>query len=432
MVQCFFTFLPIRIFKMFADSINNNTLISHPDNKRITVCEVIQYIAMRMQIISTGQKDDLKDYFTLKNKKPSPYKKEWWLSRNRFQFLHSHLKVNIYKLADELSKQSANMYKPSQVVAIDESIFSYLGKDSPFRHLIPRKSHPLGHLAYLLTSKSLKYGLTFIHCILPMASKKKMSMRDIIEYFSKWSRKYRLPIKHFIFDSAFMTVKVVNDLRMKGIYCTGSVKSFVCKFIWEMLGEEMTKLNCGRTYLSNDGIMFTLIRMKDDEGKLKVFRSISTSFETSANQSTMMTNKYDLEVESEVKRFIDKQILSIAKMKAKLISEISCLDQLQVILNEQKKSLRALKKTIRQREIAPLTIVSIDSCKEINALRMYKARRSDGSFSHQHAHSLFFDGMPIIAFIKYAQPTDYKLYVDKLESGELTSHCKNLKLFKGI
>ena len=439
MVRCFFVLCPISIFQFFADTINKLVISRQQKEKVVTVTEVIQYTAMRFQMIAQGLKRDIRDYFQkCGGKTPNPYKKIWWLSRNRFMFLHAHLKVNIKSLARMMSEFASKAFKTSEIVAIDESIFAYQGY-SPVLRYIPRKPHPFGHLIYFLTSKTRKYNNPVIHCILTVSTRERRSMRSIINFFANWVKKKEVHVVHFIFDSAFMFMKVVNDLLMKGIYCTGSSKSTVGRKIWPVVSKNIDKLDTGRSFLSektSNNVIYTYFNEIED-GKLKTFRSISTSFMVSKQQPTanIIESSSSCDIISLVRVYQQMENDVVEKMNANLIEQSEVFTQLQQINSQRKKALTSLKKNIRSREVEVLEVVKIVSHRDEKngnvKVRLYKTEWSDGSVVDEPACTFLVENMPLISFIRYAVEEDYKIYTDALSRDDIAPICKQLKLIKG-
>lgn len=75
-------------------------------------------------------------------------KPTWFLPEHKFSLWNSAVgSENIDALSAALSKAVNDVWEPTSLLAIDETVFAYEG-NSPVRVYIPRKPHPNGLLSY--------------------------------------------------------------------------------------------------------------------------------------------------------------------------------------------------------------------------------------------------------------------------------------------
>lgn len=194
----------------------NHVLHKHP----ITIIEVLQFIGMRFSFL-VNKKKQLESYF-------KESRKIWWLSENRFMYMNHTLMGCVDTLGKQLSESFSKVVTNSQIVAIDESLFKYFGK-SPCIRYISRKPHKLGHLAYCVTTKSLIFKFPFVIGILPMTpAMKGTPLKSIVENLV-FRGEYEIPIRHIVVDALFTSKETIEELALKDVFVTGSVRSTIDK-----------------------------------------------------------------------------------------------------------------------------------------------------------------------------------------------------------
>jgi Transposase IS4 len=81
----------------------------------------------------------------------TPQPKSWYLKEHRFSGMTSNLRTDNFMLSQQLCQVAKSLWNAGNVLALDESIFEYLGT-CPVKKYIPRKPHPNGLQAICVCS----------------------------------------------------------------------------------------------------------------------------------------------------------------------------------------------------------------------------------------------------------------------------------------
>lgn len=83
--------------------------------------------------------------------------KKWYLKKHHFSFLTANMKADNYLLSQQLCQIAKTLWVSGNVLAVDESIFEYLGT-CPVKKYIPRKPRPNGLQAISMCSWAVVDG----------------------------------------------------------------------------------------------------------------------------------------------------------------------------------------------------------------------------------------------------------------------------------
>jgi hypothetical protein len=139
------------------------------------------------------------------------------------------------ELCKILSGRSRNVWLPGGKLAIDESVYEYLGT-SPAHVFIPRKPHPNGQMSYGLAYKSVEQEMPCLIEFEPYIKGNKVSARGAArKLVSRFVEDHLELAPQFVMDAAFGSFSEIEYYRDIGAYITYSMNSRKNKWLWDLL-----------------------------------------------------------------------------------------------------------------------------------------------------------------------------------------------------
>ena len=147
----------------------------------------------------------------------------------RFRVLNANINADIVHLAVSLGEQASQIFDPSEVLVIDESIYEYKSPDCPVTRYFPRKPHPNGLCTYGLASALVVDGrrLPILMDIEPVTLGNEVSAQEaMMRLQSRLHNRFPQRRFHLVVDAAFGSVERIQELDKNGSHHISAFLTF--------------------------------------------------------------------------------------------------------------------------------------------------------------------------------------------------------------
>ena len=264
------------MFQLIVDT-TNKYILEKEYRSRVAMTNMLELInffriRLRMLLNKSPQKKKFEDYY-----KDSNIREKDWMPLHRFRILHSRSRADIDIMAKLLRQQTYRTFLPSQVFAIDELLVSFKSHKAKLIVVNMNKPHTKGYLIYIMSALSKRCGLPIMFDVAPITKHNQLSLHTQVKQFAQRLLLHFNTLRnrvHFVTDSAFGSVDIVQVLRTMGVFMTTSMKKSYNRKIWDVMSYNMKGYSNGRTlYNRSNGMVYNMIIHTKD------LHVLSSSFE---------------------------------------------------------------------------------------------------------------------------------------------------------
>lgn len=205
--------------------------------------------------------------------------------------------VDYMELAATLSRQWSSFCNPPSAVAVDESLWAYQASAQrcEYIHIIPRKTHPKGLLAYCACSSFQSSKKPYLHWMAPFLSLPQLSGADAVRRFVRFYRELprargsTTPPLLLVMDSLFSSATLRSYLQRRGVFYVLSANVQWAQDLWKAMELGLSRGHY-RVYDNGSEMVYCLRGRRDG-----VFRNFTNAYRSVSIPAATPTPEFSAE-----------------------------------------------------------------------------------------------------------------------------------------